>query len=48
MAFATGALGAAAGMTRGAFDERAAQDLASGGETFEDAHELGCLLVCHS
>jgi hypothetical protein len=48
MAFATGALGAAAGMTRGAFDEGAAQDFAGGGEVFEEAlTSLDGLLVCH-
>ena len=48
MAFTSGALGAAAGMTRGSFDEGTAQDFAGGGEAFEEAlTSLDGLLVCH-
>ena len=48
VAFTTGALGAAAGMTCGAFDEGAAQDFAGGGEVFEETlTSLDGLLVCH-
>jgi hypothetical protein len=48
VALTTGALGATAGMTRSALDERAAQDFAGGGEAFEEAlTSLDGLLVCH-
>ena len=48
MSFTTGALGAATGMTRGAFDEGTAQDFAGGGEAIEEPlTSLDGLPVCH-
>ena len=48
MSFTAGAPGAATGVTGGALDKGAAQDLTRGGEAFEEplASSLG-LLVCH-
>ena len=49
MPVAPGALGAAAGMARDAFDEGSAQDVASGGgEAFEQpCPRAECLAMCH-